>query len=97
MLNLIIIGMLIILIFIFSKAKHFKHKTYWMLIVVFILFFYISASQVIKNADLNLGTFEGIMGAGKLYFNWLIHLGGNAKALGAQAIKMDWVGNVTGK
>ncbi len=95
MLNWIVIGMLIVLFLIALRFKHLKQKAFLIAIILLALFFYISASKVIKTESINLKTFDGVVSAGRIYFNWLIHLGGNVKTLGGQAIKMDWVWNET--
>jgi ACR3 family arsenite efflux pump ArsB len=95
MISWIVIGMLIIILLVFAKIKHIRHKTFLIAVVLILLFFYISAVSVIGNKNLNLTSFSGITEAGKLYFTWLVHIGGNTQHLVANAIKMDWVGNVT--
>lgn len=95
MISWIIIGVLIVLLLVFAKLKHIRHKTFLIILVLLLLFFYISASAVIKNQNIDLGSFGGIVKASSLYFNWLVHLGGNAKQLAGNALKMDWVGNVS--
>ena len=93
----IVIGMLIIILLVFAKIKHIRHKTFLIVVVLLLLFFYITASQIIGQKNLDLTTMQGLTKAGSLYFNWLVHIGGNLKTLAGNAIKLDWVGNVTGK
>jgi|WetSurMetagenome_2_1015567.scaffolds.fasta_scaffold549839_1 hypothetical protein len=95
MISWLIIGMIIIVALVFAKMRHIRHKFFIIAALLLIAFFYISASQVIGNQNLDLGTFDGVMAAGKLYFTWLVHIGGNAQQLAGNAIKMDWVGNIT--
>ena len=87
--------MLIIVLLVFAKMRHIKHKTFLILIVILLLFFYITAVKVVGNKNLDLTSFNGLTTAGKLYFTWLVHIGGNTQQLAADAIKMDWVGNVS--
>ena len=95
MISWIVVGMIVVIILVFAKIKHIKHKTFLILILLLILFFYITATKVIGQENVDLSSFGGIMNAGKIYFTWLVHAGGNAKSLAGEAIKMDWVGNVT--
>jgi hypothetical protein len=93
----LIIGMLIILGLIFAKMRHIKHKTFIIALLILVTFFYVSATSILGSRNLDLTSFNGIMEAGQIYFTWLIHIGGNLGELAGHAIKMDWVGNVTGK
>ena len=91
----IIVVILIVLALVVVKVRHIRHKTFIFIVLILLVFFYISVSRVISSQNLNLGTFDGIMTAGKIYFSWLVHAGGNAKIIVGNAIKMDWVGNAT--
>ncbi|MBM3233938.1 hypothetical protein FJZ19_02475 [Candidatus Pacearchaeota archaeon] len=93
----IIIALLLVLLLFLAKARHIKHKSYAIIIVFLLLFLYISASQIFSGANIDFKSFDGWIKAGKLYFSWLVHIGGNVKDLAGNAIKMDWVGNSTGK
>jgi len=91
----IIIGMLIIVVLFLAKARHIKHKTFIIIFLVLIIFFYFTASKVLSGKNIDLQSFEGIIKAGKIYFSWLIHIAGNTKVMIGNAIKMDWIGNST--
>lgn len=95
MISWIVIGMLIIILLAFAKIKHIKNRTFLIVIVLLLLFFYITAVRVVGDKNLNLTSFNGLTTAGKLYFTWLVHIGGNTKDLVGEAIKMDWVGNIS--
>jgi len=51
--------------------------------------------MIIKENNMNLKSFDGIVGAGKLYFSWLGHAFENSRSILGNVIKMDWVGNST--
>ena len=89
----IIVGILIVLALFVAKLRHIKHKTFIFIILILLAFFYISASKIISDQNINLGTFDGVMTASNLYLSWLVHIGGNLGNLAGNAIKMDWVGN----
>lgn len=95
MLDWIIIGILIILALIFAKMRHIKHKFFAIGVIILIIFFYVSMSNVLKNQKVDLKTFNGIIMAGKLYFSWLGHAAVNVKNVAGNAVKMDWAGNST--
>jgi len=93
MVSVIVIGVLIILVFLFFKAKSFQHRIYTILIVAFILFFYVSGSRVIAENNVDVTSFNGMVTAGKLYVGWLGNIFENTKDIVGNAIKMDWKGD----
>ena len=95
MVNLILIGAVIVVLFIFFKAKDFKHRFYTILVIILLVFFYSTFSNVVSDKKVDLKTFDGLTTAGKLYFSWLGHFAGNIRAVSGNAIKMDWAGNST--
>lgn len=95
--NWIIIGLLLVLLLFLAKARHVKHKFYAIFLVLVLLFIYLSASRVFSGANIDFKSFEGWVKAGKLYFSWLVHIGGNLKSLTGEAFKLNWAGNSTTK
>ncbi|MBU1136109.1 MAG: hypothetical protein KJ559_01215 [Nanoarchaeota archaeon] len=93
--TLIIILGLIIFVTLILKVRYFQHKMYIIFIVSLIAFFYLTGSMIIKENNMNLKSFDGIVGAGKLYFSWLGHAFENSRSILGNVIKMDWVGNST--
>ena len=89
----VIIG-LSFLLYLLLRAREIKHRIYTAIIILLILFFYITASKVLSQNKIDLKSFEGIVYAIKIYFVWLVHVFKNAKTLAGNAIKMDWVGNL---
>jgi len=96
MVEWLVLGILIVMLLIFFKTKRFQHKFYAILILVLLIFFYTTGSKIIKENNINIKTFDGMVTAGKLYFSWLGHILGNVKTLTGNVIKMDWGGNSTG-
>jgi hypothetical protein len=78
-----------------AKARHVKHKFYAIFLVLILLFLFLSASRLFSGSNIDFKSFEGWIQAGKLYFSWLIHIGGNLKTLTGEAFKLDWTGNST--
>ena len=95
MINIVIIIVLILVIIFLVKARYIQHKFYAVLIIAFLLFFYISASKVISDNDVNIESFDGVILAGKLYVGWLGQVFQNSKALVGNALNLDWQTNTT--
>lgn len=89
----IIIGILVVVFLLVLKARHVKHRFFALLFVLLIIFVYFTSTSLLSGKNLDLKTFDGWTSFGKIYFSWLWHAGGNAKAVIGNAIKMDWVGN----
>jgi len=95
MINVIVIGILIALVYLFFKAKYVQHKLYSVIIIAFLLFFYVSGARVVSENEVNLSTFDGVVTAVRLYFGWLGHVFTNTKVIVGNAFKMNWAGNST--
>ena len=92
MVDFIIIAVLVLLVFLFFQFKNMQHKTYAVIIIAFLLFFYISGSKIIAENNVDVTSFNGMVTAGKLYASWLGHVLKNTKNLVGEVIKMDWAG-----
>ncbi len=95
MVSWIIIAILILLVYLFFKAKNIQHKFYTIIVIAFLLFFYVTGSRVLSESNMDLGSFEGVITAGKLYVGWLGQVFANTKNIAGEAIEMDWTGNST--
>jgi len=86
------IGIVLILaIFLFVKLKYIKHKFTWVLIILGVLFLYVSFMLSIAGQGLELNNAEGIKSAGQVYMGWLSNAFGNMKILTTNAVKdYDW-------
>ena len=92
---LIIVAIVILGLLILLKVNHLKHKIVAVLLVLFLLFFYISFTAVAKNNSVELNSFQGMTSAVKLYFSWLGNMFGNLKTLTGNVIGMNWLSNET--
>lgn len=81
---------LVVVTFLFLRARHFKHKIVAVVVILIILFFYVSASNIIKTQGIDLKTFEGVVQLTKLYGAWLWNMGLNIKELTGNVLKLDW-------
>lgn len=88
--TLLIVLILVIVIWVLVEIKRFKHKTFAILLIVLILFTYVSFLAVVKGKDINLASIDGIKKAGELYVSWLGSVFKNLKSLTTNAIQMDW-------
>ncbi len=88
--TLLVVLLVVAAIWVFVEVKRFKHKAYAILLIVLIVFTYISFAATIKGKNLDLKSVDGIKGAGKLYFAWLGSIFGNLKTLTTNAVHMDW-------
>lgn len=71
-----------------------KHKVYAILIVLILMFLYISGTQIIGSNNIDISTGEGVVEAAKMYLVWMGHIAENTKSLAGRAIQMDWEGNL---
>ena len=92
---ILLIILLIIIVWIFVEAKRAKHKFIAVILIILIIFSYLSISYVFKNKVVDYKTVSGLMSAGKIYFSWLGYAFGNVKMATSNAIKMNWQGNST--
>ena len=86
----IIIAVLVVAIWLIIEAKRLKHKVFAIVLIMLIIFTYISFAVVIKNNEIDLKTTSGWVSAGKLYFSWLGGIFTNVKSITAYAFKQDW-------
>lgn len=89
--NWIIIGVLVILAFLFLRIRHIKHKFFLIVLLMILLFFYTTGSRVLSEQTINWQSIAGVEKGLKTYFAWLGGIFGNLKSITANAIKMDWV------
>lgn len=91
----IILVLGVVMYFVFFRAKHLKQRITIGIVVMLLLFFYISYSKVTQDQDINYKSVVGIEKAAKLYFSWLGSAFGNLRGLTGNAVKMDWGLNST--
>lgn len=88
--NWLLIALLVIVVFLFLKYRELRHKLSFIVILILFLLLGLSFWNVYSTNHVDLGTFDGVVKAGKLYFSWLGGVLGNAKTLTAYAVKQDW-------
>ena len=96
MVNWLVIVVFILVLLWFFKARHMKNKVYAIAVVLMLLFFYTTFSNVINDNQIDVKSFDGVISAGKLYFSWLGNAIKNIAVIGGNVVKMDWAGNTTG-
>ncbi|MDD5192242.1 MAG: hypothetical protein PHH54_05890 [Candidatus Nanoarchaeia archaeon] len=90
MVSWLIIGILVVLVFLVLNLGHMKHRVWVFLIVLLVLFLYISISVVYHKYDLSFDSTEGAVDSAKIYLGWLGNGFSNMKTLVGNAVKMDW-------
>jgi len=88
--NWLIIALLIFLVFFFIRMKHTQHKVYIALIILVLLFVYVTGSRVLQENSVDLKNAGGMVTAVKVYFTWLGSVTGNFKDLAGHAVKLEW-------
>lgn len=81
---------LIVVVLLFIKFRHFKHRTFAILLILLLVFVYVTSTRVLHQYDLNLKSVAGIEKAVKVYFVWLGGAFDNLKVITGNAMKMDW-------
>ena len=87
-----IIAVLIIAIWVIIEIQRLKHKIFAIVLILLILFSYISATIIFRGQNLDFKTIPGVIEASKIYFSWLVSVFGNVKVITTNAVKMDWSG-----
>ena len=77
-------------IWIVIEIKRFKHKIFAILLIVLVIFSYVSFAVVAQNNELDFTSFSGVIEATKIYFSWLGSIFGNLKQITANVFKLDW-------
>ena len=93
MVSLIVVGAFVLILLVLLKARYFQHRIYTVLIVLMLLFFYVSGAKVLDDNDVDFKSFNGMVTAGKLYTGWLGKAYENSKEVVGNVIKMDWNGD----
>jgi len=94
--NLMLILLVVIIAgLILIKFTDLKHRFKFITVTVILIFLAITAGYVYLTNDLDLSNFQGWLGAGKVYFNWLTHVTGNIVKISGYAVQQDWTANTT--
>lgn len=88
----------VIAIWFILEFKRMRHKILAIFLIGLVLFGYFTINAVVlSNPNVNLGTVDGVITAGKIYFSWLVSVFSNVKTVTSNAIKMNWsYGHVSG-
>lgn len=93
-----IVGALLIFAFLLFKFKDIRHRVSWFFIILVIVFLVASFGIVSNSNDIDLGTFDGVVKAGNLYFSWIGSIVGKIGSISSYAINQDWhLNSTTGK
>jgi len=90
MISWIIIAILVLVAIVLLKTNHFRHKMWISVLVILVLFLYVSVTFVNAKNELNFDSTEGALDFVKIYYGWLANGFHNMKSITGNAIKMDW-------
>jgi glucan phosphoethanolaminetransferase (alkaline phosphatase superfamily) len=86
---------LIVIIWIALGIKGIKQKFFSILLILVILFLFVSFGIVFKGEDISVDNISDVGRLGKIYYSWLLNAFNNVKVVTTQAIKMNWETNST--
>lgn len=89
----IVATVLIIAALVLLEFKDLKHRLLLVGVVSLFLFLVGSLGYVYFTNDVNVGNFDGVLDAVKLYFSWLDAFFDNLGDITTFAIKQDWTGS----
>jgi len=90
MMSWVIIAIIVIAALFLLKFKETRHKLGFFVVLAIILFLVLGASHVYSKNKVDLTSFDGVMGAGKMYFSWLGQVFGNIGKVSSYVVKQDW-------
>ncbi|MAE50110.1 hypothetical protein CMI48_04780 [Candidatus Pacearchaeota archaeon] len=91
----IIIAGLVILGAILLEVKDLRHRIAFFAAIAGLLFVFGSLGVVYFANDVDLGSFSGIVDAGRLYVVWMGNFFENVAGISGYAVQQDWVVNST--
>src|SRR3989338_7810432 len=86
----LIILLVIVLIFLFTRMSHLKYKIIIVGIIFLLITFYLAVNKNLSDQKISLFTIEGAEKAVKTYFSWIGYTFNNIKSLTGNAAKVDW-------
>ena len=90
MISWVIIAILVVFALFALKVNKMRHGIWIIVIILLVLFLYVSVTLIYSNNKVELNTSEGIFQAGKVYLGWLGNGFQNLKVIMGNVIKMDW-------
>ncbi len=91
-----VILIIFVAIIILFKFKHVSHKFHLMVILIIILFFYISFSNILSRNEIEINSISGMAVAGEAYYDWMRHVFDNTRTIVGNVVRMDWSVPVSG-
>lgn len=89
--TILLLGILTVIIVIFLlEFKDMRNRMMYYGLAILILFFACTFAYVCFRSGANIGSFQGFIGAGKLYMSWLSSFFGNIGDVTGYAIKQNW-------
>ncbi len=95
MVSWIVIAVLILVALFLLEFKDIKHRFFLFIVIIFLLFMFVSMGIVYFNYDIDLTSFDGVVKSGKIYFTWVGNFFSNFKDISGYAVKHDWGVNST--
>ncbi|MEM3405360.1 MAG: hypothetical protein QW117_00055 [Candidatus Pacearchaeota archaeon] len=86
----IIILIAIVFIYLIIKIKHAHNKFFITLIILALLFLYLSIYSVVKTNNIDVKSMDGMIMAGKAYIKWVGNVIDNTKTIIGNAIRLNW-------
>lgn len=91
--SIFVLSIITIGIWVVIEVKRFKHKIFAILLIVLVIFSYVSFAVVAQDNELNFTSISGVVEATKIYFAWIGSILGNLKTITANVFKLDWSAN----
>ena len=85
-----IILIVIVLIFLFTRMSHLKYKIMIFGIIFLLITFYLAVNKNLSGEKINMLSIEGAEKAVKTYFSWIGYVIKNLGSLTGNAAKVDW-------
>ena len=85
-----IILIVIVLIFLFTRMSHLKYKIMIFGIIFLLITFYLAVNKNLSGEKINMFSIEGAEKAVKTYFSWIGYVIKNLGSLTGNAAKVDW-------
>jgi len=89
--NWLLIIIVVLGLLVFLKVSHLRHKITTVVIVVLLLFLYVSFSVVAQNHSTDISTAKGLFQATQVYFSWFGQAFVNMKSITGSVVDMDWL------
>jgi len=87
--TIVIIAIIVIALF-FLKVEHIRRKVVIVVVLLFILFLYLTITNLSRTHSFDFKSVDGIANVVKVYLTWLGQSFDNLKILMGNAVKMRW-------